>query len=62
MGNNDKLFIAGGLVGFFIGILLGFLAGGIVLKTDLEDLKKQAIDNNAAQHNPKTGEFEWINQ
>jgi hypothetical protein len=29
-------------------------------KEATENIKKQAIENNCAQYNPTTGEFEWI--
>jgi hypothetical protein len=39
--------------------LIGFLCG---LKTADYYVRQEAIENNAARHNPETKEFEWLSK
>lgn len=42
---------------FLIGIILGLLVADVLGKSNYQP---QAIENNCAQYNSTTGEFEWI--
>jgi hypothetical protein len=47
----------------FIYFGIGWIIGDIIHSNNNEldrNFEKQAIENNCAQHNPITGEFEWI--
>jgi len=32
----------------------------VVMSTPVSNMQKQAIEHGVAQHNPQTGEFEWL--
>jgi len=40
-----------------LGIFIGY---GIATKVEQSDWERKAIQHNAAQYNPTTGKFEWL--
>jgi len=42
-----------------VGFVLGQLVGELILDDVKEKYQKPAIENNCAQYNPTTGNFEW---
>jgi hypothetical protein len=45
----------------FSCVAFGFLIGALVYKNNNDEtIKKQAIENQCAQYNSTSGEFEWI--
>lgn len=47
---------------FVSGFGVGLTTASQVIKyTDIEPMKEQAIKIGCAHHNPKTGDFEWLN-
>jgi hypothetical protein len=56
MGNDNGLGIFFGFV-----FLMGFFIGGTVSHWSTNaGWEEQAIEHNAAQYHPTTGEFEWV--
>jgi len=53
--NEDSLMVTFVLCLFAVGFLCG-------LKTADYHVRQEAIENNAARHNPETKEFEWISK
>jgi hypothetical protein len=50
-------------VGFFIGILFGILiAMPLEYYLQASRYQRQAIQHKAAQYNPTTGKFEWLDK
>jgi flagellar basal body-associated protein FliL len=47
-----------------VALIIGSVAASSKIinnkKEAVENIKKQAIENNCAQYNPTTGNFEWI--
>lgn len=54
--------LGGGLAFLLATVLWGVVFGERVkdLMLEIETIKETAISNDAAQFNPKTGEFEWL--
>ena len=48
----------------FVGFILGALCTGLIIgwvnTPNAGEYREQAIQHGFAQHNPKTGEWEWL--
>jgi len=52
------------LLSFVIGLVIGGMVAAVIVMAvcndDMSDVRKEAIERDYAQYNPKTSEWEWI--
>ena len=56
-------FVGIALTTLFTGFILGCTLGGLIgHNINVDYYQRKAIEHNAAQYNPDTGQFEWLEQ